>query len=624
MANQQIIYETAAGGEDLKGVLSTDIDEKGSINEKGVAFGATRSAEDEFGDEDGRAPTEEERHTLRLVAAHIPWTAFIICLVEFAERASYYGCSGLFNNFIQRPLPEGGNGAGATPKGSQLTPGALGLGLQAASGLTKCFQFLAYTIPILGGIIADTKWGKFKTICVGTFVGFVAHVVLVIAAIPSVIATGHAIAPFVISIIILAFATGFIKACIAPLIADQSPVKRQQIKTLPSGEKVIVDPGITIQSMLLVYYWSVNIGAFTQIATSYAEKLVGFWLAWLIPGIIYMIMPLCLWYVRHRLIFIPPQGSVVLDALKVIKTVFSGAGMKRLFARGADAKDNFWNVAKPSNLAQTGQLDVKGAAWYSWDDDFVDELRRTAQACKLFMWAPIFHLAAGGLDSIVNSMGGAMVTDGVPNDLFGNFNPLSLIVLIPIMNYGVYPFLRKHHINFSPVRRIVFGFLLATCGMIYGAILQWKVYESSPCGYNASDCDIGTTVSPLRIWLQVPLFVIPAAAEIFINITMYEVSYTRAPQRMKGLVFAIVLFMSAISAAITLIITPAFSDPNLIWPFVGVAGACFVSAILIYIFFRDMDDNEGEVVAIGTDRKIEGMDSGTTTFEDPEAARRKD
>jgi len=56
----------------------------------------------------------------------------------------------------------------------------------------------------------------------------------------------------------------FIKACIAPLIADQSPIKRQEVQTLPSGEKVIVDPGITIQSMLLVYYWSVNVSVETN------------------------------------------------------------------------------------------------------------------------------------------------------------------------------------------------------------------------------------------------------------------------------------------------------------------------------------------------------------------------
>jgi len=44
----------------------------------------------------------------------------------------------------------GGNGAGATPKGSQETPGAMGKGLSVSSALTLLFSFLAYTLPILG------------------------------------------------------------------------------------------------------------------------------------------------------------------------------------------------------------------------------------------------------------------------------------------------------------------------------------------------------------------------------------------------------------------------------------------------------------------------------------------
>lgn len=48
-----------------------------------------------------------------------------------------------FYNFIQRPLPAGGNGTGATPAGTQLTPGALGLGLQVATAVTTSFSFVA-------------------------------------------------------------------------------------------------------------------------------------------------------------------------------------------------------------------------------------------------------------------------------------------------------------------------------------------------------------------------------------------------------------------------------------------------------------------------------------------------
>ena len=50
-------------------------------------------------------PTEAERLTLRRISGSIPWVAYTICAVEFAERASYYGCQFVFANFVQFPLP---------------------------------------------------------------------------------------------------------------------------------------------------------------------------------------------------------------------------------------------------------------------------------------------------------------------------------------------------------------------------------------------------------------------------------------------------------------------------------------------------------------------------------------
>jgi len=57
-------------------------------------------------------PTDEELETLPRIAGSLPWTAYLLCAVELAERASYYGCVQIFNNFIRAKLPDGGNGAG--------------------------------------------------------------------------------------------------------------------------------------------------------------------------------------------------------------------------------------------------------------------------------------------------------------------------------------------------------------------------------------------------------------------------------------------------------------------------------------------------------------------------------
>jgi hypothetical protein len=61
--------------------------------------------------------------------------------------------------------------------------------------------------------------------------------------------------------------------------------------------------------------------------------------------------------------------------------------------------------------------------------------------------------------------------------------------------------------------------------MVASAILQWQVYKTSPCGYNASECEDANgfaLVSPISIWAQIPLYALPAAGEVFVFVTVYE------------------------------------------------------------------------------------------------------
>lgn len=87
---------------------------------------------------DGEEPTEDESRKLRHVAEKFPVAIFLVAFVELCERFTYYGISGLFQNYTQRPL-DGSEGRGA-----------LGMGHQGATGLTTFFQFWCYVTPILG------------------------------------------------------------------------------------------------------------------------------------------------------------------------------------------------------------------------------------------------------------------------------------------------------------------------------------------------------------------------------------------------------------------------------------------------------------------------------------------
>ncbi|KZV60306.1 PTR2-domain-containing protein [Peniophora sp. CONT] len=568
--------------------------------------------------EEGRKPTAHELATLRRVSGPMPWPAYLICFAELAERASYFGCTAVFSNFIQRPLPVNGNGAGAPPAGTQETAGALGLGLPAASGITLTFSFLSYVLPILAGMLADARWGMFKTIVVSSFIGIVGHVILVAAAAPKVLESGLAIVPFAISLVILAIASGGIKACVTPIITYQCPVDtpvvmisrraqkwRRWISFGPSardGEKVIVDPEVTMQNMIMIYYFGVTIGAVFPLATTNIEKRVGFWLAFLVPGILFFVLPLVLAFVYYcKLIKLPPmKHSVVADAVKVLGIACKAAGPGKLFVNGPN-----WEAAKPVRSALNQQTVTRDLGW---DDTFVDELRRSGGAIRFFCILPIYIFVYLGFNSILVSQAAAMTTDGVPNDLLTGFQALSQVVAIPILTFGVYPLLRRWGFDFSPLRRIMFGFALTSIAMIIGAVLQWRVYETSPCGYSASKCTIGTGVSPLSLWTQLPLYGLPGIAGIFINVTGYELSINFAPKRLKTVIFSSQLFFVALAAAAAAAASPSFHDPNLIWPFVGLAVANALAIPASYYFLRDIDRQVKEVfelpVQLETDSSV--------------------
>jgi POT family proton-dependent oligopeptide transporter len=74
-----------------------------------------------------------------------------------------------------------------------------------------------------------------------------------------------------------------------------------------------------------------------------------------------------------------------------------------------------------------------------------------------------------------------------------------------------------------------------------------------------------------------------------VNVTSYELAYTRSPARMKGLVYSMALFNTAIASALSLAMSNAIQDPYLIWPWVALAVATFVCAILLKTRFRHLD-----------------------------------
>ena len=113
-------------------------------------------------------------------------------------------------NFIQKPLPAGSiTGNDPFPDGH---PGALGAGQRASTGLVTFNRFWAYFIPLFGGYIADTKWGRFKTIHAAIAMAMFGHILLIVSALPSVISNPNgALGCFSVGIVFFGIGVGGFK-----------------------------------------------------------------------------------------------------------------------------------------------------------------------------------------------------------------------------------------------------------------------------------------------------------------------------------------------------------------------------------------------------------------------------
>ena len=195
-----------------------------------------------------------------------------------------------------------------------------------------------------------------------------------------------------------------------------------------------------------------------------------------------------------------------------------------------------------------------------------------------------------------------MSTHGLPNDVLSNLDPFALIIFIPIFDMFVYPGLRRLGINFTPLKKIAFGFYTGAAAMVWAAVVQHYIYKTNPCGYAAATCEDANgdpLVSPLNVWIQTGSYVLIAFSEILASITGLEYAFTKAPKNMRSLVMAVFLFMSALSSAIGEAFVSLSTDPLLVWNY-GVMGVlAFCAGTIFWFQYRHLDHQEDELNAIG-------------------------
>lgn len=472
------------------------------------------------------------------------------------------------------------------------------MGQQTMTALTTFNQFWQYFMPLLGAWIADEYLGRFKTICFALAIDIIGHLVLISGALPPVLTRPkeNTLAATIVAILLIGFGTGGFKPNISPLIAEQLEVKHMKIRTEKSGERVIVDPAITINSIYNWFYMFINIGALIgQISMVYAEKYVGFWLSYTLPTVMLALCPLVMWWGRNHYDRVPPSGSVLGPALRLFGFANKGRWSINPVRTWKNLHDGtMWENVKPSKF--TNETRPK---WMTFDDAWVDEVHRGFNACAVFLWYPLYWLTYNQINNNLTAQAAVMTLNGLPNDVLNNLNPFALLILIPLCDLIIYPWLRRRGIRWTPIKRITAGFYVGTMAMIWACIIQYYIYQKSECGYYAAGtlADGETPCPPvdINVWAQTGSYVLIALSEVFASITSLEYAFSKAPKSMRSFVQAVALFAVAFSSALGQALVPLSTDPLLVWNYAVAGILSFLGGTIFWFQFRGLDKIEDEL-----------------------------
>jgi POT family proton-dependent oligopeptide transporter len=206
---------------------------------------------------------------------------------EAAERFSYYGMRAILVVFMTQYMLD--------------STGTADLMSEAeAKSYYHLFSSAVYFFPILGAIIADAFWGKYRTILILSSLYCLGHLFLAI---------DDTRMGLLLGLCFIALGSGGIKPCVSAHVGDQFGKTNAHF----------------LGKIFSWFYFSINLGAFaSSLLTPWLLATHGPSWAFGVPGFFMFIATLLFWMGRRRFVHIPPGG------LAFLKETFSREGMLSL------------------------------------------------------------------------------------------------------------------------------------------------------------------------------------------------------------------------------------------------------------------------------------------------------
>lgn len=456
---------------------------------------------------------------------------------EIAERFSFYGLRSIMVTYMAVAFFN-----------PTLNPALTAEADAKANEMSHLFVTLAYFMPIVGAIMADWFFGKYRVILFVSILYTLGHFILSVS--------DNSYTLFSTGLVIIACCAGGIKSCVSANVGDQFDKSNEHLLSKVYGW----------------FYMSINFGGtLAPLFIPLLKKYYGPEIAFGVPGILMALATLIFWLGRKKYVKAPPAGIKKENFFTI-----SVYALIKLFSRKPGQK--VWEAVAEKYSAKS-----------------IDGIQAVYRVLAVFAFTPIFWalwdqnlsewvLQATRLD--LTLIGGITI---LPEQI--NFvNPLFLVLLIPVFTSFIYPFLEKRGMKVTPLRKIGGGLVVIGFSFLIIALLQEQI-------------DAGGKPS---VWWQILAYILLAASEIMVSVTCLEYAYTHSPKSMKSTMSA--LYLLGISAGNLLVglingnivnkgFFSQFTGAKYYWMFIGILAVSFVLFLLIarrlpeksYIGVEEMD-----------------------------------
>ncbi|NXH26130.1 S15A1 protein, partial [Myiagra hebetior] len=374
-----------------------------------------------------------------------PLSIFFIVINEFCERFSYYGMKAVLILYFKYFLHWEDN---------------------LATAIYHTFVALCYLTPILGAIIADSWLGKFKTIVYLSIVYTIGQAVLSVGSVNDL--TDHNrdgspdnvalhIALSMIGLILIALGTGGIKPCVSAFGGDQFEEDQEtQRRTFFSLFYLSINAGSLLSTIVTPNLRATECGIHT--------KQRCYPLAFGVPAVL-MAVALVVFVIGSKMYKkVKPQGNVMLQVSKCV---------------GFAIKNRFQHRSKEF---------PKREHWLDWasekyDKQLIAQTKMVLKVLFLYIPLPMFWALFDQQGSRWTLQATAMDGDFgilVQPDQMQIVNPILIVIMVPVVDYLVYPLIKKCKINFTPLKKMTVGMFLASMAFVAAALVQVQIDKTYP------------------------------------------------------------------------------------------------------------------------------------------------